>query len=176
MTIHELLSQFSKLDGAVIGQGPKHPQSPDATISAAVTAYFTDFPVLKRDQGYVDFMEAYAGASLLREDPFIALDIFGFTSASSDLIKIDDHCYWQGESNIVDKDGFLAFATLDYTRVSSNEGIATVFAFDITDHREWGIYKAEDITAPYDEVAVFRKYCDTFAGWLEAVLVGKGIP
>lgn len=46
-----------------VGRGFKHPSSPRLELQTQTTNFIAEYPFLQQDQGYIDFLEFYAGAS-----------------------------------------------------------------------------------------------------------------
>ena len=63
MDTDQLMARFATLPGARVGSGPRHPAHPDPSLTERVARFLEEIPALARDQGYVDFMWRYAGAS-----------------------------------------------------------------------------------------------------------------
>lgn len=79
MNIHEVVSQFQKIDHSIVGNGPKHPVSPNSEFSDDVEKFFNLYPKLKQDKGYVEFLEVYGGAAIVYPEYEFVLAIYGLT-------------------------------------------------------------------------------------------------
>ncbi len=167
MDIAQLMKRFEALGGTEIGQGPKHSEQPNLIIAPDVRAFLDAYPILKRDPGYVDFLEVYAGASLTWSNDALAIDIFGFTSVSSHLVLAD--------GPLVDGHGFLKFCDSIVRVQASSTGLKDVlgqgFAFDVTGERKWGIYRS--ITNDQGESPPIW-YCSNFLTWLQMMIETRG--
>lgn len=172
MDIHSLMDRFSKLDGAAVGSGPKHLVSPDVELQKTINHFLEQHPFLRRDQGYIDFLEGYAGASIERLDkPDVVLDIFGFTDVSSHLIT--------GEGDVINPDGFFDIAGGTYPGENYKQKSLPYLlrikslgcCLDTTGKREWGIYRTRYNQAKEKEV---YWYCRTFLEWLEILIDTDG--
>lgn len=159
MDIHTLIKRFAQLEGAGVGFGPKHPVSPNLSISNEVEDFLREFSFLRQDQGYVDFLEYYAGAHYMPSDDSVTIDIFGFTDQSSHIIDL--------EGDIIDERGFLVFCAGNIVEhlIKGRKTRPQGFAFDATGNRMRGVYDGlEGI-----------QYCKTFLEWLNALIENKGI-
>jgi hypothetical protein len=180
MNIHQLIARISRLGQSQIGHGPKHPELPNIELAEAVKAYFQRYSFLMQDQDYLDFMECYAGLYVFRPEYHIAIDVFGFTEASSDLMRIQNDYFFQGENNILE-DGFLAFcdasfvpsglAPEDITFLSLEGG---GFAFSESGERQFGVYRAT-VSGSESEIVEYKYYCSSFLTWLEILLESQGL-
>jgi hypothetical protein len=158
MDIHRLVQQFLLLEGASVGIGPKHPITPNSPSASEVEVFLNDYSFLRRDQGYVDFLESYAGGHLTPSDHRLGIDIFGFDNQSSHIINL--------EGAIVDEQGFLTICD-GYIHILENKSTNVKplsFAFDASGKRRWGIYY------PTEE----RWYCESFMAWFELLVTRKG--
>ena len=128
--------------------------------------FLATYPFLRGDQGYIEFLETYAGAWVMQPNNDLVVNIYGFNDVSTHLVE--------GEGPVVDNDGFLLFAEC-IVRIAPGdftEGIMDQsFAFDATRSRKWGIYRSSAIGENETDMAW---YCDTFDEWLWALLEYKG--
>lgn len=181
MTLHEIIENISQIEDAEvsIGYGPKHPVHPQSDLTTIVTELFSRYPFLKKDQGYVEFMETFSGMYIYRPKVDISLHIFGFTNVSLQIHKVDENFLLQGEKPIIEK-GFLGFCDADLFKEDPPVGgiktlantIGTGFAFDATGQRKWGIYRAKNILE-FEAIEMYW-YCNTFLEWLDCLLRDKG--
>lgn len=167
MDVHALMREFAELDGAEVGQGPKHPIEPNLALTDVVTGFLKEHTFLKQDRGYVDFLECYAGAWVMWPNDDLVIDLFGFTEVSRNIANPD-------EGEVVDTDGFLVFCD-GLVRLQDDLGFSTVlgqaFAFDATGKRKWGVYRyIIDDSGKTDKYW----YCETFLRMLEALIGTKG--
>lgn len=165
LNIHSLMKEFSRLEGAEIGRGPKHPSSPDPSLAPEIEEFLNQYPFLRQDRGYVDFLECYAGAWVMWPNLDFVVDLFGFANVSTHIVKEDGY--------VVDPTGFLKFCD-GLVRIHKGVGHEGVlgqgFAFDATGKRRWGVYRS--IT---DEVESDKYwYCETFLQALAALIETKG--
>jgi hypothetical protein len=167
MDIDQLMARFAALPGARVGAGPRHPTQPDPVLTERVTQFFDEIPALARDQGYVDFMWRYAGASrsdAARRDFF---EIFGFSDAAPSFDEF--------EEPMVDPDGSFMFAeAVVHERSGHLDTYSVGFAFNIDPGREWAVYSAvqeRSVERP------FAKRLSTFTEFLaEAIENGARYP
>jgi hypothetical protein len=163
MNIHSLIGKMASLEGAVIGRGPRRPINPDTDLAPVVEKLFVEYPFLRKDQGYVDFIECYAGAFIDSQEDDLVIDIFGLSEVSTNLLY--------GEDDIIDKDGFLGICSIaigiDRGPGLDKELIGGGFSFDATQSRRPGIYR-HLINAPVGW------YCETFLELLDALIEKRG--
>jgi hypothetical protein len=80
--LQSLIKRFVGLGYAMTGFGPKHPHMPNPALQEEVSEFIESHPFVSRDQGYIDFLEMYAGGATVN---WLSLDlgptiiIFGFT-------------------------------------------------------------------------------------------------
>ena len=157
MDIHSLMNRFALLKGADVGRGPRHPTTPVPALAKEIKDFFQIYPFLRNDQGYVDFIECYAGAGISRE-PELIVDIYGFISGGTHIVKED--------GIRLDERGYFAFCTT-YLDDLGEVG----FAFDATGERTSGIYRwivDEHLQGDYSW------YCPNFLEWLERLIKYEG--
>jgi hypothetical protein len=157
MDIHTVMARFAELEGAVVGVGPRKSSHPNTEIQGKIDFFLNSYPFLHQDRGYIDFLEFYAGAHVLRGDYEVAIDIFGFLDISTHMLDYEDP--------IVDEDGFLTFSL---AILQENRHLA--FGFDATQHRTWGVYRA----VVDENGASYVWYCDTFLEWLNQIVQKDG--
>jgi hypothetical protein len=162
--LDDLILQFSRLPHAVVGHGPRHPVSPDPSIEQDVSRFLEEHPSLRRDAGYVEFLEKYSGAAFDYPDQTVAVEIIGFSSESMNVYELD--------SPVV-QDGLMVFALCAYHSFRDG-GIDTYehdFAIAADDRRKPGIYRYYGSTR-HPEPSV-SWHAEDFVTWLEE-FVGRG--
>jgi hypothetical protein len=162
--LEQLMFRFAAdLDGAVIGRGPRHPVRPRGHVEAEIDRFLAEYPVLRRDAGYVEFLETYAGATADSPDGLIVV-IFGFDP------DVGLHMT-QDEGPLVDDDGFLAFATVQVRIVEGPTGVHEYldmgFSYDVTGARPPGVYRSLGM-----EPSAW--FCEDFQHWLRLVVERHG--
>lgn len=79
---------MSKLGYAAVGRGPKHPESPNLELQKEIDSFLEQYSFLRKDQGYIDFLEYYSGAMVDWPKGELVIAIFGFLEEISfHLIK-----------------------------------------------------------------------------------------
>jgi hypothetical protein len=158
MSIDELAIRLSHLPGATLGRGPQHPREPDSSIADRVTGFLDTHAALRRDPGYVEFMQKYAGADLSPPDDSLFASILGFAEGVADIEEDMD-------GPVVDENGFLFFADWGFhAEVDGKLGShGHSFMFDASGGRRPGIYRYS-WTPSANERAW---YADDFTTWLE---------
>jgi hypothetical protein len=159
--MYPLVERLQELGHLEVGFGPRHPVAPNPTIAGNLEMFFAQYPFLRQDQGYVDFLECYAGLYLERPDDELILDIFGFTDVSSNIMGL--------EGPIVDNDGFLTFCdgTVRSTETNNVAELCPLsFSFDATQNRTKGVY--------YTTRQSNYWYCESFLDWLEIIVTTRG--
>jgi hypothetical protein len=167
MEIDDLVTRFGRLPRARVGRGPLHPTDPDTSIAPRIDEFFRAYPAAARDDGYVEFQEKYAGASLEDPDEDQIDDIFGFTDASTDMMDMD--------GPIVDEDGFLVFAQCIFHVISDGKLVDMYeydFAFDTSGDRDKGVYRS--YAALHTRGSSYQRCAADFRSWLEELIAGGG--
>jgi hypothetical protein len=161
MDIHSLMRRLGEIQGAQVGHGPKHPVEPDFAIADEIAEFFKKYPALQHDQGYVNFLECYAGASISCE-PELMVDIYGFVPGGSHIVKEDGYR--------LDESGYFAFCTIFLDNIKEI-GFSFDATFDATIERKRGVYKW---TLDENLQASLTWYCTTFLEWLDTLITSQG--
>ena len=160
MDIDTLIQQLSSLGEAFVGKGPKHPTSPRPEIQPEISSLLTQYPFLEKDQGYVDYLEHYAGAVVDRPSGDLFISIFGLDEDVSLHLT-------RGEGPIVDNEGFFTFCD-SVVRDQEQNDIGLGYVFDATGERRKGVYiVTEDSSEPH-------WYCESFLQWLADIIQKEG--
>jgi hypothetical protein len=162
--LNELMRRFAEeFEGAVVGQGPKHPDSPRPELQSEIDQFLNEYPFLREDAGYVAFLETYAGATVDSPEGVIVV-IFGF------LLDVGLHIT-EDEGPLIDDEGFLTFATVQVRTAEGKEGFHEytdmAFGFDATGERPPGIYRKIDFNPT-------AWYCQDFLTWLRLLVENRG--
>ena len=120
------------------------------------------YPFLRQDEGYVCFLEMYAGGVFWRDQDALSLGLFGFDSElSTHLVK--------GPGDTVEH-GYLTFCDMVIPPRADpfgKDAIGLGFGFDATGERRWGVYRLlGEGRADY--------YCETFLQWLRLFVEREG--
>lgn len=170
--LHDLMGRFQEL-GVLedIARGPKHPESPRPALAPQIAAWLEQHPCLRRDPGYVDYLEQYSGAWIDTNIPAIQVDIFGFDDGGTSTHLV------HGDGDAIDREGMMPFAAVNFQvgpdlapadgSTPGSEPRSMVFGFDTTGTRPWGVYRHD---------AAWEWYCDTFLEWLERLVERGGLP
>lgn len=160
--LHELLRELIEMGDGMLGNGPKHPESPNPELAEIVKQFLKDYAFLRNDPSYIEFLETYAGAGVIHPDEEFALDLPGFGAGVSNFIPEEEY-------PVVNDEGFLVFCD-GYASTKAEDGtksmIAQSFSFDATGKRRWGVYR-------HSETRVYW-YCESFLDWLRIVVENKG--
>lgn len=165
--IDEAVSHFAALPGASVGHGPHHPTEPDVDVGLRVDEFLKAHPTLRRDPGYVEFLDKYAGAGIENDDVSQIVDVLGFTDVSTDMEEMD--------GPVVDDEGFLMVAEAVYHLRDDGRTTSTLqhaFAYDVTGERPPGIYRSL-VTSDQLEPN-FAWAFDNFEAWLEEIVACEG--
>ena len=164
MGIAEVVARFVEIPGAVVGRGPAHSDSPDYGVGAEVGTFLDSYPALRRDRGYVEFLELYSGARIEPGDGSIAANILGFGDVSINMTELDAP---------VVEDGFIVFAICVYHdhRDGQLDSYEYDFAFDVSGDRKPGVYRCFAAAQALEEPMTW--YVENFTEWLTG-LVEKG--
>jgi hypothetical protein len=165
MDIHSLMQNFTELGYAAVGRGPKHPESPNLELQKEIDSFLEEYSFLRKDPGYIDFLEYYSGAMVDSPKEELVIEIFGF------LEEISFHLIKDG-GEVIDDDGFYVFC-ISVVRVGEgqdmeNESIGLAYRFDATGTQRWGVYRSL-------EGGECEWYCDSFLEWLEKLIDKKGL-
>ena len=156
MNIHSLMREFARIEGSEVGQGPRHPANSRLELASEIDSFFHVFPFLRRDQGYVDFLECYGGAFI--EESSNIVDLYGFLSISTHIVREDGFR--------LDDKGYFSFCT-----VLLNSTQEFGFAFDATQERRSGVY----CWIINDRLEVQYHWCNiNFLDWLNTLILSKG--
>lgn len=163
--IDDLIARFEQIPGARVGRGLEHPTRPDASEAGRLEEFLSNYPFLRADSSYEEFLRKYGGAYVENEDVTQIIDILGFSNVSTDIIEMD--------GSIVNSDGYLLFAQCIY-HIMSERGLKDTqehdFAFDATGEREPGVYRLYGDSE--QDLNEFEWQYDNFANWL-AYLVAQ---
>jgi hypothetical protein len=165
--LDETMRRFGELPGSSIGRGPQHPVNPDPDVAPQVEQFFQDYPALRNDPEYVEFMEKYAGAGLVNEASTQLIDILGFTDAAMEMDAMD------GE--IVDDQGFLMIADVVYHLRDEGRNLGTIehsFAYSLAGARPAGIYHS--VVTREDPTVTYARSHERFGLWLEDLVSRAG--
>jgi hypothetical protein len=138
--IDKLVAAFGGLPGAAVGHGPRHPTSPNPAVADDLTWFFDEqYPGLKADPGYVEFMWRYAGLSRKDEDYHHLFYLYGFGPATADILHDLDE-------DLADEEGMFTIAecTVDGDIPERPlDSYSMDFGFDLTGSRRPGVYRLE---------------------------------
>ncbi len=160
--LDELLARLGRVGELQLGRGPKHPSEPEPALATDVVQLLAQYPFLRRDPGYVAFLERYAGAVLWRDPNLLSLELFGFHPELSTHIVT-------GPGEIIEH-GFFTFCDMVVPRTPEApfaDPIGLGFGFDATQERRWGVYRLWG-------GGEADWYCDTFLEWLEKFIALDG--
>lgn len=156
-TLMTELTTLGRLD--TVGS-PARP--PDTRIAREVEEFLDRYPFLRRDPGYVAFLQCYAGAGLTSQGELRSLDIYGF----SDEVTLH---ITRGEGDVVEN-GLLTFADLllrlDPGHGAQVKSVGCGFGFPESSDARWGVYRITEDRSEW--------YCETFCEWLRQAIVKRG--
>lgn len=170
MSLGELMERFASLPGASVGHGPEHPIAPNRALGAEVSAFLVAHPLLLQDQGYVDFLQQYAGASIERHED-VGVFILGFDTASAVHLVAEDGAP-------ADANGFLTFC-MAVANVPTTGTWGHSFAFDITGARRCGIYRSIPDSyrrfQAHGHQLLYQWDSEDFLQWLSSLIDHDGV-
>lgn len=198
--LHHLMARLATLGTWEPVRGPRHPTAPNPTPASAIARFLASYPVLRRDPGYIDFLECYAGAFVADAEETLTVDLpdrsyrvavqtvdlFGFSPiAPVNLI-------WGDEEDptyaLVDADGFLPVAVLNvdlHKLDASLPGGDWLFAsksiaVDATGQRPWGVYAqaldpAGSGPIAYWSIPTYLRCWATFLEFLADLVTGEAV-
>ena len=117
--------------------------------------FLEEYPFLKKDPGYIEFLTKYSGCFFFRKKDGFAIDVFGLAPRCT--------LHWMGNDRIDIEPGFLLFSYI-YRRAYFNMQID--YGFDMTGKRKWGVYAHYC----YSDNKEFEHQFSSFAEWLEEVV------
>lgn len=159
MNINEVVSRLERIPGALAGRGPRHPESPDLSIEDQLVQFLDTYPILRRDAGYVEFLEKYAGAMIKNPDETQIVDVLGFSDVSTGMLEMD--------GPVVDEHGFLLFAQCIFHIIVEGRLVDMYeydFAFDTSEEGRPAVYRCSATLRSQGEPYVW--YADGFCSWL----------
>jgi hypothetical protein len=181
MELADLIAQLAALGPTQTGFGPKHPTAPQPQLQREIDAFFEQYPLLRRDQSYIDFLETYAAANVERPDESLSIYIYGFDSEMTTLYLP------QPVESVIEQDGTFRFAEIAlHLEPKRGNHIGIGFTYDLTGTRPAGVYRftrfpeAEFDPSYFPQGVKFQSsenswYCGTFKEWLELVIQHTGV-
>lgn len=162
MDLHVLMREFSQMGDSLIGRGPKHPKFPKPELQTEINDFLEKNLFLKKDQGYIEFLEVYSGATVClpsQEDCNSSVGIYGFCLDVSFSIARPDY-------DLLSEDGYFNFADAIMCDDQNIDNDYVDYVFDATGQRSQGVYmrRGDDCTW----------YCNTFLEWLKDIVNDKG--
>jgi hypothetical protein len=167
MGIEETVGRLERIPGAVVGRGPHHPVEPEPSLALPIAEFLDGYPDVRRDGGYVEFLEKYAGAMIKNDDETQIVDILGFSDASTEIMEMD--------GPIVDDNGFLLFAQGVFHIIADGKELDMYehdFAFDASGDRRPGVYHSAATLRSQGQP--FTWYADDFDAWLAELVEKRG--
>jgi hypothetical protein len=168
--IDELVAAFADLPGTAVGRGPRHPTVAAPSGAEDLTWFFDEqYPGLKADPGYVEFMWKYAGLSRLDEDRHHLFYLYGFGPATADIIHDLDE-------DLADEDRMFTFAecTVDGDIPERPlDSYSVDFGFDLTGSRRPGVYWYESTMQVPRTAWVW--HTDDFTSFLAEAVANGGV-
>ncbi|MFI7742534.1 hypothetical protein [Kocuria rhizosphaericola] len=165
--IDDLMTRFADVRGSSIGRGPLHPTSPDPGPGPRIARFLDTYPRLRRDAGYVEFLQKYAGASIENEDLSQIVDILGFSDASTDMEELD--------GPVVDRNGFLMIGEAVYHLRDGIRNVGTLehaFAYQVADEQARGLFHS--LVSEKHPTPAFSFAFPSFENWLEDLIARDG--
>lgn len=168
MNLEELVKKLSRIEYVEIGKGYKHSTSPNLALRDDCNKFFAEYPTLREDKDYVEFMEVYAGAIIDHPNEVIMVDIYGLLSDLTVNVLYPDE-------SLIEKKKFFRFGEVAYVPIDSKrkDGLSASFAFDLTDASS-GIYKRREIYQTDYKTVPYEWYCASFIEWFEKLVMTSG--
>lgn len=167
MKLQETVQKLSMLEYALVHGGPRHPKYPHPSFAGQIAQVFEEYPQLKKDGDFTDFLEMYVGAIILYPDNSVQAAINGVWDYTAHLL----------EPEVLEQGKYLRFATIIFEPPAKDKLTGVSFAFDLS-HDVLSVYRTANVK---DEMAQFgvrrtphEYYCDTFIEWLEKLVEAKG--
>lgn|SRR5574341_1603885 len=160
-----IMTDFARLEYAMIDFGPKHPTNPVPELQREIDEFFSEYPILRRDKGYVAFLETYSAAAVFWPNQELVIQIYGFSE------EMTEHLLYPDEP-LLEQGRFLRFAEVMIEEEEDVVGLS--FAWEVTGQHSPGVYRqlrqggADWKTTPY------TLYASTFLNWLEEIVTKNG--
>jgi hypothetical protein len=157
-----LLIQIQSFGHLKLGRGPNCPDKPNFQIADELAAFLERFSFVVRDEGYVQFLQTYAGGVFWRDQDALSLGLFGFDADLSIHLT-------KGPGKPVEY-GCLTFCDMVIPPRSdpfAAKALGLGFGFEATGARRWGLYRIW----PGGRVEWF---CDSFIAWLRRFVAHEG--
>ena len=167
MDLHAVMAEFRKLGYVSIGQGPKHPQgNPD--LQHEIDEFLAQYSGIARDESFVEFLAYYSAAAVDWPHLELTIEIYGFSPDITFYIAHPDE-------PLLDEKGFYRFAEIVVEPgPKGEESIGGLYAFDVTGHRNPGIYQKVRVASAL-EVPIDYAWCsNSFLAWLSRVVQARG--
>lgn len=155
--IHCLIERLKTMGELYTDFDPKHPVAANVTLQFILEEVYDQYPFLKKDADYTDFLECYGGLSYSQQKDLLSLDLFGISD------EVSTHLLY-GPGEAITSDGVFTFCSIALVRDLENprpdmmQGLG--FGFETTGERKWGVYRCFD-SEPY------HYYCNNFLEWLD---------
>lgn len=166
--LHKLIEEFSKLENAVVGHGPKHPERLDRKIAKQLSDFLIKYPAFAEDKGIVEYFEYYGAIGIHPPNPpFDKLTVitYGFDEEITMSIAHPDES--------LEDNGFYRFAEVIVVS-SEYESTDAEYAINIEHSDKKGIYHRVS-SGDFDSRKVaYTPYCATFLDWLDKLIKNKG--
>jgi hypothetical protein len=164
VALREMMNRFLTIGEAFAGHGPGHPDTPNNDSYSRIQAFLKRFPRLLRDQGYVEFLWNYCGASLYYPEEMEGAEQWvtwlpGLIQGDRRFIPFTEQGY------VGDPDGFLMVAQLIH-QVSKVE---LQFGYYVAGEDRPGLHRMiyrGSVHESHRGEATRDWYCDSFAVWL----------
>jgi hypothetical protein len=154
-----LLLELPNIGYLQLGRGAMHPTNPNPNAGIAMNDFLRRFPIPRRDLGFIEFWQKYAGASFESFSGRHFIAIYGFDQVSMLIEEFADA--WE-----VIENGVLYFADV----LDTTNSRQIFFGFEATAQRPWGIYRVWHT----DEQTHTSWCCETFSDWLRWVVKNDG--
>jgi hypothetical protein len=162
MDLERLVAELSNVPHVKLGNGPRHPVSPDSFLAPELAEYLSKHPFLRDYPDYVHFLKRYAGASLNSPDtahPTAFLIIFGIGKYYEEgLVDQQQSFYCFCDAGINGPTGLIS---------------ETEFLFDTSGTKEKAVYSRQVGLKHSIDGPVVRAY-PGFLEWLAFVIANKG--
>jgi hypothetical protein len=168
MDLSVLMHRFTELEYASIGFGPRHPTAPNPMLQPNVDAFLAGNPYLKKDQGYVDFLETYSAAAVNWPNQELMIDIYGFTPEITIYLPDPDE-------PLTFNGSFFRFAeSFVKTGPDKRDFVGLSFGFDSTGVQKPGVYRHVYLPGDDWKTLPFVWYKASFLEWLEDLVNKAG--
>ncbi len=167
MDLHKLIDEFAKLENAVVGQGPKHPERQDKEGQEQLSNFLVEYPAFAEDKSIVEFFEYYGAIGIYPPNPpfgEFTVITYGFDEDVTMSIAYPDES--------LEDNGFYRFAEV-ITVFPKTKSVGANYAINVDDRSKKGIYHRVSSNEIDSRTIPYTLYCETFLHWLDRLIKSR---